>query len=97
MLLPFTPGASATLSATASTSRVALARKGSKQVLIFAPAANATAFIKFGNSGVNATVSDIAIGPGFNRVLTVPDGATHVAGITAASTASLYFTCGDGE
>jgi len=96
-LAPFTPGASATLSATTSTGRVALTRKGSEQVLIFAPAANAAAFIKFGDATVTAAVTDIAIGPGFNRIFTVPKGATHVAGITGSSTATLYFTCGDGQ
>lgn len=96
-LAPFTPGASSTLSATTSTGRVALTRNGSDQVLIFAPAANAAAFIKFGDSTVVAAVTDIPIGPGFSRVFTVPKGATHVAGITGASTATLYFTCGDGQ
>lgn len=97
MMNPFTPGASSTRAVTTSSANVALTRNGSEQVLIFAPAANAVAFIKFGDSNVTAAVTDIAIAPGFNRIFTIPPGATHVAAITAASTATLYFTCGDGQ
>lgn len=96
-LMPFTPTNSVTRAVTTSTANVALARKGANQVLIYAPAANAVAFIKFGDSTVTATTSDIAIAPGFNRIFTIPPDVTHVAAITAASTATLYFTNGDGQ
>lgn len=96
-LAPFTPGASSTLAVTTSSARVAITRKGSEQVLIYAPAANAAAFIVFGDDTVVATTAGVAIPPGFNKVFTVPEGATHVAAITGASTATLYFTCGDGQ
>lgn len=92
---PFTPGASATRSVTTSTASVALPGQGN-QVLIFS-AGSATSFIKFGTSTVEAAVTDIAIPSGFNRIFTIPPGATHVAAITGASTATLYFTRGDGQ
>lgn len=98
MLNPFTPGGSSTLSATDTSSSVALDTHGGMQVLIFSPAASDTVFIKFGDSTVEATTADIAIGAGFNRVFTIPPGATHVAGICAATeTATLHITRGDGQ
>lgn len=95
MLNPFTPGGSATLAVTSTTGRIALAASGN-QVLIYS-AGTAPAFIKFGTATVEAAVTDIAIPSGFNRIFTIPPGATHVAGITASSTATLYFTRGDGQ
>lgn len=97
MLNPFTPGGSVTLPATTSSANVALPTLKGNQALIYAPAANAAAFIKFGDSTVAAATTDIAIPPGFNRIFTIPSGATHVAAITGASTATLYFTTGDGQ
>lgn len=97
MLNPFTPGSSVSRAATTSSASVALPSTKGNQVLIFAPAANAVVFIKFGAADVAATTSDIAIPPGFNRIFTIPAGVTHVAAITAASTGTVYFTCGDGQ
>lgn len=97
MLNPFTPGASVSRAATTSSASVALPTTKGNQVLIFAPAANAVVFIKFGASDVTAAVTDIAIPPGFNRIFTIPPGVTHVAAITGASTGTVYFTCGDGQ
>lgn len=96
MLNPFTPGGSSTLAATTSSAAVALAASQGAQVLIYS-AGTATTFIKFGDSTVTAAVTDIAIPSGFNRIFTIPPGATHVAGITGASTATVYFTRGDGQ
>jgi hypothetical protein len=92
---PFTPGASATRAVTTSSASVALPGQGN-QVLIYS-AGSAASFIKFGTSTVTAAVTDIAIPSGFNRIFTIPPGATHVAAITGASTATLYFTRGDGQ
>lgn len=96
MLNPFTPGGSATLAVTSTTGRTALASTQGNQVLIYS-AGTAPAFIKFGDATVEAVVTDIAIPSGFNRIFTIPPGATHVAGITASSTATIYFTRGDGQ
>ena len=96
MMNPFTPGGSATLAVTTSSARVALPTTGGMQVLIYS-AGTAASFIKFGDSTVTAAVTDIAIPSGFNRIFTIPPGVTHVAGITAASTATVYFTRGDGQ
>lgn len=98
MMNPFTPGDSTSLDATDTTGSVALPTSGGMQVLIFAPAANDVAFIAFGGSTVVATTADIAVPPGFNRIFTIPPGVTHVAAICdSTETASLFFTCGDGE
>lgn len=97
-LPPFTPVSTAILAVTDATGSAALNRSGSNQILIYSPAANDDAFIRFGDSTVEAEVTDIAIGPGFSRIFTIPNGATHVAGIAGATeTATLYFTSGDGE
>ena len=96
MMNPFTPGASATRAVTTSSANVAIPGSG-MQVLIYS-AGSAVSFIKFGTSdAVTAAVTDIAIPSGFNRIFTIPPGTTHVAAITGASTATLYFTRGDGQ
>jgi hypothetical protein len=57
----------------------------------------ATAFIEFGTSaGTAATTTGFPVAPGAILCLTIPAGATHVIGITAASTATVYVTTGEG-
>lgn len=98
MMNPFTPNGSATLAVTDASARVALPTVGGDQLLIFAPAANDVVFLKFGGSTVEAAETDIAIPPGFNRILTFPSNATHVAAIAASGeSGSLYITRGDGQ
>ena len=96
MLNPFTPGGSVTLAVTSTTGRATLPTSLGNQVLIYS-AGTAPAFINFGSGTVEAAVTDIAIPSGFNRIFTIPPGTTHVAGITASSTATIYFTRGDGQ
>lgn len=96
---PFTPSStSVTLSVTDASARVPLAGVGQNQALIFSPAASDVAFVAFGDSTVVATTAGMAIPPGFNRVITIPPNATHIAGIAGATdTATIYLTLGDGN
>ncbi len=99
--LPFAiGGATAPLSVTAASSNVSLAAIGAHlQVMVTAPASNAaTAFIKFGTDNtVAAAVTDTPILAGTVQVFTIESGVDYAAGITASSTATLYFTPGDGQ
>lgn len=92
-------GASQSISATTSSSNVSLATIGAHlQVMVTAPSANAaTAFIAFGVGNTTAaTVSGTPILAGTAQVFTVPAGTNYAAAITGTSTATLYFTPGDG-
>lgn len=91
-------GRTDTLGATASTGRVLIRDiAGNRQVTVSSPAAGQVTMIKFGDSSVTAVVADdTPILPGTVQVFTVPIGATHMAGITVSSTATLYVTPGNG-
>lgn len=92
-------GASQSISATTSSSNVSLATIGAhEQIMVTAPSTNALAFIAFGTTNaVVATVTDTPILPGTVQVFSVPSGTAYAAAITGSSTATLYFTPGDGE
>jgi hypothetical protein len=94
--MPFSAGSTVSLAATTATANVALAPNAGagNSVRISSLTANSLSFIKFGTSGVTAALTDIPILPGTITTLTIPPGTTHVAGITAATTATLYFTSG---
>jgi hypothetical protein len=94
--MPFSAGSTVSLAATTATSNVALAPNAGNgnSVRISSPTANSLAFVKFGGAGVTAALTDIPILPGTTQTLTIPQGATFVAAITAATTATLYFTSG---
>lgn len=100
MLNPFTPGQTVSLAVSATTSRVALPALSGNQVRVVNPAGGQIAFIKFGSSTVEAAVTDMPILPGTTQIFTLPaqtTGGLNVAGITASSTATVYFTAGDGQ
>nr|CRH05510.1 conserved protein of unknown function [Candidatus Magnetococcus massalia] len=92
----FTPGPTAALAATETTSRVALPGAGS-QVRVVNSSEN-MAFIQFGDSAVEATTGAIPLPAGLVEVFSNPlNTNSHVAAICASGeTASLYFTTGDG-
>ncbi len=92
---PLSPAGTASLSCSSSNARVALA-KSSNTVMVTAPAGGAVTFIKFGSSTVTAAVTDTPILPGSVQTFSIPPDATYVAGITASSTQTLYFTSGEG-
>lgn len=57
-----------------------------------------TVFIRFGTSAITVTTSNgMPVPAGGVEVFTVAIDATHVAGITAAGSATLYATPGYGE
>lgn len=97
----FTPKSAGTVSISATTSSgsspVALARTGSNQVRVKNIDTTNVAFVNFGISTVTAaTTTGIPVGPGETCGFTLPAEATHAAAITAASTATVYFTPGNG-
>lgn len=101
-LASFSPNSAATATVacttTSGSTRVALVGS-SKQVIVQSLSTSAApAFIEFGSSTVSAaTATGFPIQPGAILCLTVPQGATHVAGITATSTATVYVTTGEGD
>jgi hypothetical protein len=99
MMPPFTPGptANATSGAGSSSTATALARTG-QQVLITSESGGtqAKAFIKFGDSTVQAAATDTPILPGTTQIFTPPSSATHFAVFSAAATL-VYATSGIGE
>ncbi len=96
---PFTPMTAGTVSRTVSgsTAAVALAKTGNPQtVMVQSPAANAIAFIEFGDSTVTAAAATgTPILPGAIMVFTVAAAVTHMAAIGSAGT--LYVTVGHGD
>lgn len=98
--LPFTPGPTVTQTTAATNTTTPLpipAGAGTmpRQVRIASLSANPIAFIKFGNSGVVATVADTPILPGATEVFTVSPDTTHVAAIGGVGT--MYYTIGFGQ
>lgn len=86
----------ATLSATATTGSAALVGNGPN--LLVTNAGTATVFVELGVSGVTATVAaGLPILSGMCMALGRPPRATHIAGITASGTATVYVTTGDGD
>lgn len=97
MMNPFTPAGTVNVSATTSSDRVELAAGAIDQVMVTVPAGDAMAFVEFGDSTVVATAaSSTPVLPGAAYIFTVGP-ATHMAAITAASTATVYATGGQGE
>lgn len=104
MLNPFTAALTVALPATAASSRVALPAGVSDQLLVTSATTGNEAFIAFGDVTVTAVVPSgtpaqaTPVLPGAAFVLTIPPGATHVAGICAGgNTATLWFTKGQGQ
>jgi hypothetical protein len=61
-------------------------------------AGSVAAFIKFGDSTVTtAATTGFPLVPGQQIRVRAQTGATHVAGITGSSTATVYFTSGIGS
>ncbi len=55
-----------------------------------------TVFIQFGISTVTATTAKMPIPAGAVEVFEIGTGVTHIAGITAGTTGTLYATTGRG-
>jgi len=95
----FTPiAATVNIAATTSTARVALADgTSSGRSVRICNDGLVTVFIAFGNSAIEATAAaGIPIKPGMVEAMEFGKGVTHVAAITAAGSATIYFTVGQG-
>lgn len=96
----FTPvGTTKNLAVTGTTGRVALPvlTTTSRTVRVYNTGA-VVVFLEFGPSTVEAAVAtSMPLGPGAVEWLEIGDKVTHVAGITAASTATVYFSEGFGQ
>lgn len=96
----FSPvGATVNLAATTSTGAVALTdigHIGSKAVRVYNSGAS-TVFIAFGTSSIVATTAaGMPVPAGAIETFEISGSVTHVAGITASGTSTVYFTSGRG-
>lgn len=89
----FAPTGQATVSATTTTSRVALASVGPTALVTNNGAV--TAYINFGDVTVTATTSSYPVNAGQSIAFNVGSN-TYIAGITGSSTASIAVTTGTG-
>lgn len=98
LMAPFTPGltASATSGAASSSAATPLTKSG-QQCRLTNPSGGTqvTAFVKFGDSAVQATVADLPILAGVAFVVTPPSSATHFA-VFAATATQVFATSGMG-
>lgn len=100
---PFSPSPSGTvtLAVTSVTGNIALPTAvGDGPVAVTSAVGSTICFISFGSSSITATAPNGTSGsypilPGTTQVLD-RGNATNVAAITASSTATLYFTTGQG-
>lgn len=91
---PFNPTGNTTLAVTSSTGRVAFPSADTSVIL--QNLGNATCYVKFGTSSVNAATTDTPIQPGQALGFST-GGAADVAAITASSTTTLGITTGTGR
>jgi hypothetical protein len=100
---PFTPldDATASIAATTASANAALKQQatGAHQLRLF-NAGTTPVFWAVGAAGVTAALTDIPLPGGAIEVVTLANGtsggATHIAAITQAGTATLYATTGQG-
>jgi hypothetical protein len=95
---PFEPRGGVSLSCSTSSASAAL---GDGNQALITNQGSVYAFVVFGASNVNATTNRLAIPPESQVLVTIPETAentraTHVAGITSSSTATLQIETGFG-
>ena len=92
------PGGTTTLAVSSTSASVALP-SGAGSVAVTNLTGSAVCFVRFGASGLTASVpgnaGDYPILPGATQVLDAGN-ATYLAAITASGTATLYITAGAG-
>ncbi len=91
---PFTPGGNFSLAVGTTTSNVAITGAGT--TLRLANVAAVECFVAFGTSAVEATTGGFSMPANSQILVCVPGTTTHVAAITASSTATLRISRGDG-
>lgn len=91
-------GSTVTLSATTTTSGAAIGGASpSKTIRLVSPPTNtALVFVEFGGPSVTSTTAKMPILPGSIEIFLVSDDLTHIAGITASGSATIYVTPGEG-
>ena len=99
MFLPFTPvGTTKNLTASTTSSRVALPAMTDSRTLRVYNATGVVVFIEFGTVTVEAAAAtSLPLGPGATEFLEIGPGVTYVAGITASGGGTVYFTEGKGS
>lgn len=91
------PASTVNITFTSATSRVALAgAAGASKAVRLVNKGTADVFLEFGTVAVVATLAAGMILPAGQTEVFQPGLATHLAGITAASTAQVYATSGVG-
>jgi hypothetical protein len=90
----FAPGATAPVSVSGTSARVAIPSGGTQLSVLHNLAS--FVFMKFGDSSVTASTTDTPVEPGISRGFTKPGGVTHVAFITSSATGTVYVTAGEG-
>jgi hypothetical protein len=102
MTTVFSPtGATVNLAVTSTTGNVAMTimggmtQQGSRSIRVYNSGA-VDVFIAIGSSAITATTSSLPIPAGAVEVFETGPSATHIAAITASSTATVYFTSGRG-
>lgn len=94
MIQPFAPlGSTSVVAPSGSTGRTRLT--GGSAVRI-CNSGTVSVFIKFGNSGVVATTSDMEIPAGVVEIFLLPPSAEFIAYITAGAAGALNMTTGEG-
>lgn len=93
-ITPFSPSATVTLAATVATGAVTLSGTGS--VLEVQNASANTIFVKVGTSAVTAAITDYPVLGGMSKLIGIGDSVTTAAAITGTSTATVYFSRGEG-
>lgn len=88
-------GVSLTLNTTSGTTRVAL--EGTYDQALITNYESFPCFLRFGDSSVEATTACVCILPNIPYTLTLKEGATHVAGITASGSTKVQITLGHGN
>ncbi len=98
----FCPYGTISLAASSVTGRAELTSRNPPAVRVINNG-TVVVFVRAGDVTVTATTSDLPILPGAIEVFDFShSGAqggmvTHIAGITASGTATVYFTCGAGQ
>ena len=97
MAAPFTPYGTVSRAGTGTTASVALTRAKDQTCIVTAlPGNSGPVFIKFGDSTVEAAVTDFPILPGTVQTFHVLAVHTHIAAILASGTGTIYASVGDG-
>lgn len=95
-VISFAPGGTVTLSATTSSSTVALS-SGTGQSVEVQNSGSVVMFVKLGASTITAAVTDYPILAGQSKIITRDsNNQTYIACITSTSTATGYATIGEG-